>query len=338
MSETKLIRPNQVTMAGWMIMVGSVIVVITVFDQMAALRSIETREGIQKFLSEPPGEGLGLTVDSTLRIIKAVSLVAAGCATAAAILGWQVLRRDRGARLALTILAVPLFITGVAAGGFFSALIAASSLILWSQPARDWFDGRVRPSEPPAGQPVARPAAQSPAPPAPSPTPSAPAAYPNFGVPHPAARPAPMRRPEPVVWAAVLTWIFSGLTLVVLGVSGVLFATDSEAVITEARKRQSSVDTSTLSDQMIIAGVFMIIVVIALWAITAAVLAGLTWRGLEWARIALVVSAALAGALSLVGALANLAFLPLPIACGVVLRLLLNGRAAAWCRRPRVMD
>ena len=55
-------RPRQVTLSAWLIMVGSVLVVVMVFDRMAGLHSLETRESVQKFLSEPPGDDLGMGV------------------------------------------------------------------------------------------------------------------------------------------------------------------------------------------------------------------------------------------------------------------------------------
>jgi len=332
MSETKLIRPNQVTMAGWMIMVGSVIVVLTVFDQVAGLRSVEVREGVEKFLSEPPGEGLGLTVDGTLGIIKALLLIAAGCATAAAILGWQVLRRDRTARLALTVLAVPLFVTGIVAGGFFSALVAASSLMLWSQPARDWFDGVTRSREPVAERSTGGVGISTgPTGGGPGPVQSSP--YPNFGVAPPS--PSPMSRPDQIVWSAALTWIFSGLTTLLLVASAFVFAGDSDSIIAEVRKQQPSVDEATVSDSTIIALVVVMIGVCVVWAIAASVVAAFVWRGREWARITLMVSALVAGAASILGVVAGGVTLPLLVACGVVFRLLLGRPATAWCRRPR---
>jgi hypothetical protein len=338
MSETKLIRPNQVTMAGWMIMVGSVIVVLTVFDQVAGLRSVEVREGVEKFLSEPPGKGLGLTVDGTLGIIRALLLIAAGCATAAAILGWQVLRRDRTARLALTVLAVPLFVTGIVAGGFFSALVAAASLMLWSQPARDWFDGVTRPQEPVAGRSTGGggeggvstgSAGDGPGPH----VPVAPSPYANFGVAPPA--PPPMSRPDQIVWSAALTWIFCGLTSILLAASAFVLAGDSDSIIAEVRKQQPSVDEAALSDSTIIAMVVVMIALCLVWAIAASVVAAFVWRGREWARITLMVSALLAGAVSIVGVVAGGVTLPLLVASGVVFRLLLGRQATAWCRRPR---
>ena len=47
-------RPRQVTLAAWLIMGGSVVVVLTVFERVAGLHSLETRQSVQKFLSEPP--------------------------------------------------------------------------------------------------------------------------------------------------------------------------------------------------------------------------------------------------------------------------------------------
>ena len=352
MNDVKLIRPNQVTMAGWMVMVGSVIVVITVFDQLAGLRSVEMREGVQKFLSEPPGEGLGLSVDGTLSIIKAISLVAAGCATAAAILGWHILRRDKGARLALSLLAVPLFLTGIVAGGFFSALVAASALMLWTQPARDWFDGVSRSRQAAEAKAPPTHAHPTPAPPTPAPPagpteppaagPAGPAAQPapyhHFGVATPAPPAVPVRRPDSVVWAAVLTWIFSGLTLIVLAASGFVFAQDPHGLLADARRQQPSFADAGVTDSVLITAVVVMMSVFAVWALVAAVLAVFVWRGREWARIALAVSAMVAGVVSIIGVVAGGITLPLLVACGVATRLLLAPPAAAWCRRRRVMD
>lgn len=135
-------RPRQVTMAGWLIMVGSALLVVTVFERIGTLRDLETRESIDEFLSTPPGNGLGLDVPAAQQLLEVVSMVAAGSAAAAGILGFHVLRRHRGARLALTLVAIPLFLSGLLVGGFLSSLVAASAVLLWLEPARAWFDGR----------------------------------------------------------------------------------------------------------------------------------------------------------------------------------------------------
>ena len=78
-------------------------------------------------------------------------MIAAGCATAAVILGYQVLRRSRTARIGLTVLAVPLLFSGMVTGGFLSSIVVACALLLWLQPARDWFAGRAAPRPPGPG-------------------------------------------------------------------------------------------------------------------------------------------------------------------------------------------
>ena len=130
-------------MAGWVTILGSAAVVLTVFDLIANLRSLDTRERVQKALSEPPLDGMGIDLQQVLSVMHVLALVAAGCATAAAILGWHVLRRNKQARLWLTVLAGPLFLAGLVTGGFMSSMVAVAVVMLWTRQARDWFDGRA---------------------------------------------------------------------------------------------------------------------------------------------------------------------------------------------------
>ena len=160
MTEPTPERPRQVTLAAWLIMVGSAIVVAMVFDRVAGLGTLETQESIDDFLATPPGSDLGISADGIVSLLRTAAMIAAGCATAAGILGYQVLRRSRSARLALTVLALPLFLTGLVTGGFVSSLVAASAVMLWLQPARDWFrDGTMPAPRAPAPVPAATPAA-----------------------------------------------------------------------------------------------------------------------------------------------------------------------------------
>ena len=87
MSDAAPNRPPQVTMAGWVTILGSAAVVLTVFDLIANLRSIDTRERVQKMLSEPPLDGTGLGLQTVLSVMHVTAMVAAGCATAAIVLG-----------------------------------------------------------------------------------------------------------------------------------------------------------------------------------------------------------------------------------------------------------
>ena len=100
---TTLARPRQVTFAGWMIMVGSAVVVFSAFDRIAGLRSIESQDSVSEFLSKPPGEDLGLSLDQVLDLIQMLTLIAGACATAAGILGFWVLKGSKQARVGLTV-------------------------------------------------------------------------------------------------------------------------------------------------------------------------------------------------------------------------------------------
>jgi hypothetical protein len=132
-------------MAGWLIMVGSAFAVLLVFDRLSGLHTLEKQEAINNFLSTPPGSELGVGADFVVTAIRTLGMVTAGCATAAGILGFQVLRRSKSARTAVSVLAVPIFFAGMVTGGFITSVVAASAAILWLQPARSWFDGKPPP-------------------------------------------------------------------------------------------------------------------------------------------------------------------------------------------------
>jgi hypothetical protein len=128
-------------MAGWVTIIGSVLVIASVFAQIGALDSLDTRRGVEDTLAQPPLDGLDLAVTDVLEAIRILAMVTGACAAATAILGWQVMQRSRSARLALSILAVPMFLAGLVAGGFTTSLVAAAAVILWLQPARAWVNG-----------------------------------------------------------------------------------------------------------------------------------------------------------------------------------------------------
>jgi hypothetical protein len=312
-SEPTTNRPRQVTLVAWLTMVGSLAVVALVFDRLAGLHSLETRQSVEKFLAEPPGSDLGIGVDGVLSLIRTLAMVAAGCATAAAILGYQVLRRSRSARLALTVLAVPLFLAGMVTGGFVSSLVAASVAMLWLQPARDWFDGVAQP---------ARPAV-----PAPGPVPGPGSA--------PAAVATRQSRPGVVVVACVLTWIASGVTALGMVATGVLLAVHPDTLLDEVHRQNPELESQGVTDDMLIGVTFAMIAVIVLWCVSAAVLAMLVLRRVEWARVVLVVSAATAAALSLVGtAIGGFLLAITLVASGATLVLLLRPEVRAWITEP----
>src|SRR3954469_14798781 len=104
MSDSGYARPRQLTLAGWLVDVGSVMLVITVYSSIASLNSVDTRDRVSEWLSTPTGEGLGLSVADALSGLRVALMVTGLCAAASAVLGVFVLQRHRGARIALSVL------------------------------------------------------------------------------------------------------------------------------------------------------------------------------------------------------------------------------------------
>src|SRR4051812_21805775 len=104
-------RPGQATFAAGLIIGGSVVLVITAFQRISGLHTIEMQEQLEKALSEPPIAGMGVGLGELKTTIRVLCMVAAGAATASTILGVQALRRSTSARLALTLL-TPLVLIG----------------------------------------------------------------------------------------------------------------------------------------------------------------------------------------------------------------------------------
>lgn len=349
-------RPRQVTLAASLIMGGSVLVVASIFEVVAGLNGLETQEGVERFLSEQGGAGLDLDVQSVLTIIRVLSMVAAGCAAAAAILGFHLLKGNRAARLAITLLAVPLFVSGLVAGGFLSSLVAASAVMLWLEPSRDWFDGK--PAKPPP-EPERR-TPDGPAPPAPPPTRTSPRPHEGFGsvstgtpeppaAPHaaggwppphtqqqpgpPAPAPAP-DRPDSVLWACILTWVFAGIAGLTMAAIGLVVFASPEVFLDELRSREPQSTQDGLSDSEVTAGIYVIAGITVVWSSVATVLAILLFNRVAWARLALAISTAGAGAVWLVLATQALVMVAPFLACAVTFGLLLRREVQVWTAAP----
>ena len=245
-------RPRQVTLAATLIMGGSVLVVLMAFDRIAGLHTLETRESIEKFLAEPPGDDLGLGVEGVLDILRVFGMVAAGCATAAAILGLPraAAQPERPARAhPARGAAVPerhghrrLPVLGRGRGRGDAVVPALAGLVQRGGPGgtpdavRRRADGsatrrprrRRRPCRPPR-------------------------AFPGFGAPpDPAAAPGqpqpwgaapatdPASRPTAVVWASVLTWICTALAVLVMASSIAILVADPTFVFDELQRQNPS--------------------------------------------------------------------------------------------------
>lgn len=360
----ELARPRQVTVACFVIMLGAVLVVLAAFDQIAALTSLDTRERIEDALAQPPADALGLGVPEVQRIMRVLAMVGAACATAMAVLGWHAMQqRSTSARLWLSVLAVPLFLTGIGTGGLMSSVVAAAAAMLWVQPARDWFDGiaprpdaraaelaraedaSTRPGTPPAQSPgEPSPAEPSPGEPSPTGVTQPPPYAGQFGspasawvapqgqpAPAPAAPAAPARRPGALVLAAVITWVCCLLATVLMVIGAVMLSADPDLMLDEMRRQNPDlVEDSGITTEAIRAMLWLMVAGVTAWSVAASAVAALALRRLGWARITLIVSAACAGGAMLLGVLSSPVMLFPLAACGATVVLLLRPEVAAW--------
>lgn len=343
-------RPRQVTFGAALIIGGSALIVASVFERVAGLGSLETQKSVAEFLSEPPGDGLGMSADDVVTALRVLSMVAGACATAATILGVYVLRRSRSARLGLTVLALPLFVSGMAVGGFLSSVVAAATAMLWFQPSRDWFDGVVRRPEPAP----TRPRPEAPSGPAPErrpespvlPASSEPRPMSGFGtttVDHPVATdtvfspaPRPEGRPARLLWACIVTWTFCGLAMFVMGLSVLVLLAAPDVVFDELHRQNPDLASDGLSDSEIRSATFVTAAVVLVWGGASILFAVQAFRRVPWGRVALLVSASSAAAVCLVGSVLNILLVVPLVACLATVTLLMRPEVRAWfASRPR---
>ena len=331
-------RPSQTTMAAAMVIAGSVLVVVTVGEQLATINSLETRRVVEQFLASTPGTGLD--VSQARLALRTALMVVAGCATAAAVLGYHVLQRSRPARLGLSVLALPLFFGGLATGGFLTSLVVAATVLLWLGHSRAWFDGTPIP-EPGRPAPREQQRPDSPwAPPSSTPPRSdlPPPHTGTFGAAPPAVEPnlapqpsAPARRPDAVVWACVLTWAFSAITVAVLGASLTLLLADASLVWAELdRQNPGLVAQSGLTRDDLIRTTYVTLGVAAVWALVAIVLAVLAWRRRAAGRVGLIACASTAGLVCVLASFGSALLLVPAFACVATVVLLARADVRAW--------
>ena len=329
-------RPSQTTMAAGMVIAGSVLVVVTVGEQLATINSLETRRVVEEFLSATPGTGLD--VSQARLALRIALMVVGGCATAAAVLGYHVLQRSRPARLGLSLLALPLFLGGLATGGFLTSLVVAATALLWLGHSRAWFDGTPIP-EP--GRPARERRPDSPWEPPGSTPPRSDLPPPHtgtFGTAPPTVQSvlppqpsAPTRRPDAVVWACVLTWAFSGITVALLGASLTLLLADPSLVWAELeRQNPGLVAESGLTRDDLLRTTYVTLGVAAVWALVAIVLAVLTWRRRSAGRLGLLVCSAVAALVCVLASFGSVLLVVPAFACVATLVLLGRADVRAW--------
>jgi len=195
-------RPRQVTVAGFLTVFGSVFALVGVFQGMSGLYSQAASDLLRDTIARDELASYDISLDSAREFLKYALMVAGVFAVSSLVLGWFALRGNRSARVALTVMGA---LTGLVAvfGGpqlwFVLLYVGAAVMLLWSRPARDWFDkvsgaaggdGGVRAAQGAAGSsggpvwPPAPPSGSGPDPQLPPPPP-------------PVARPRPDPTPEP---------------------------------------------------------------------------------------------------------------------------------------------
>jgi len=134
------------------------------------------------------------------------------------------------------------------------------------------------------------------------------------------------RRPATVTVAAVLTWLFSAIAMVGFLIAVAMLLADRNQVL-DAVTSSPRFRSSTLTENQIVAAVWVSCALMIFWCAAAMVLAFLTFRGHNWARITLVVSAAVTLLFGLFAFPVTLAHL---IVAAAVIVLLFTGGANAW--------
>ena len=361
-------RPRRMTIAAVVAMTTCVLLVVTLLDAMAGLRTLATVQRMRQLVDAQGWSGL--SDEQLIGAERDLIFVSGALAATGAVLAFYTMRRHRGARAALSVIAALLLFSTALVATLLPVVLIAAVLTMWTGEVRDWFDGRERrprtpaagrptppPGQPPAlppGPPPGPPAGRQPwppsaaqpsaAPPAYGPPPYAPPAtspyaqpgqaplldnpYSAPAVPPPPARP-PRTRPVAVSVAAWLTGVFSVLTFVVLAlVVTVLVAARDEAL--RALREQNLPARVGLSERDLLAAVWVFCAVCLFWCVAAIALAVLAYCRVNLARFALAVSAALT---VVFGLMAYQAAALNAVAAAATLGLLFSPAANRWYAR-----
>lgn len=320
-------RPRQAGWAGWLVVLGSAFSVVTAFQVIAGARSLETREAISDLLADGPGGGLDIGVEGAIQVLQASASVAAVVGAMMTVLGIYALRGDRRARLGLSLLALPLFISGMALGGFLTSLAAAATGLLWISPAREWYAGLPLPSSPgaPGGpgrstdpsrpSPWAAPPSNPPSTPdrVDAPTSTGEIGQPGSGqsadpwthqnpyapaprhtphtphTPHPDAGQPAEARPDAVTAAVAITLICSGLVLTLALICVGVAALAPDWIVEEVQRTDPSLAEQGLDRTALLVGIWLSGLFMAAAALLAIVFAIFAFTRRRWAANALIV-------------------------------------------------
>lgn len=344
-------RPPQVTMAGWVAILSGVFVVLAAWETIANLGSLETTEMLRGMLGEEPLRGAGFSLEQAREARRISAMVAAAGATAAVVLGVYALRRDRVARLALSVVAVPVLLAGFGLGTLSTTMLAVAALMLWLQPARDWYAGRQpavldraaglfgSPARPGTGTGSGTGTStgpgysSGPAPTAPTAAEPDPAWSPPSGDQRRPDAPPDRRPPVALVRAVLLTAFFAGTSLMISGLGILALAVDSGAVMDSILEQDPNLAERGFTTDELTSIALVGLALVAAWSLLALVAAALTMRGAEWARVTLLVVAVVSGLLALLGLFVTPIVMAMAVAaCALCVVLLTRREVVAWTR------
>lgn len=140
----------------------------------------------------------------------------------------------------------------------------------------------------------------------------------------------PLKRPGTVTAAAITTFILSGLMALLFGIGTIAVAVSGDEIAREFNRGFSQESgMEGFSGSGVAAGLIVLMPVFLVWSVIAIVLAALAMKGRNWARITLVVSAAVTALVALLGITSLLSGIWLIGAVAVVV-LLFTGGANEW--------
>jgi hypothetical protein len=343
-----------VTLAGVMATVSCVLLVFALFDAMAAIGSTETQESVRDFLATGPGGSLGLNVDGVTDILRGVVLFSGALAAAGVILAVYCLRRHRGARIGLSVVAVLMLFTTTFVAGLLPFVVALAASMLWRREARDWFDGREpgqvrrpaarrttdaggqpatmaawappQPSQAPAqppNQPPDQQPSQQPSQPAGSAPGAWPAGYPAWGSGADGyGTQQSRRRPGSVTAAVWITWVSCALTVLLLALVVLVLLVQRDQLVTELRKNPTVASAGYTADQLV-ASLWVVAAVGIFWSLAAMALGVLAFQGMRAGQVGLLLSAVMAGVF-------GIATVVVPVVAATTVVLLLVGSSNQW--------
>ena len=138
------------------------------------------------------------------------------------------------------------------------------------------------------------------------------------------------RRPGSVTAAGVITLIFSGLTLALFAIIGIVVVAAKDEFITRIEDQPGFQD---VSPNDVVSVVAVVCLVFAVWCIIAMVLSVFTMRRSNGARIGLVISSALVAILSLLGITSGGSAVTLLASIAVIVLLFVGGSNEWFGRR-----